>query len=173
MLPQVPVFRRATIEDLDILRHWDNEPHIIESDPNDDWNWETELLEDPPWREQWMACLGDHPIGYMQIIDPQLETEHYWGNVGPGHRAIDIWIGERQQLNKGHGTRMMRFAIDRCFADPTVHTILIDPLESNTRARRFYERLGFQALGPRRFGDDDCMVYTLERAKWVRVSDQA
>lgn len=171
MEPITLTFCRATMQHLDILRRWDEEPHIIESDPNDDWNWETELQEDPPWREQWMAYLGDRPIGYMQIIDPQLETEHYWGDVGPGHRAIDIWIGEREELNKGYGTRMMRFAIGRCFADPAVHTILIDPLESNTRARRFYERLGFRAVGPRRFGDDDCMVYALARVDWNKQSD--
>lgn len=41
--------------------------------------------------------------------------------------------------------------------------VLIDPLASNTRAHRFYERLGFRLVGPRRFGDDDCLVYRLDR----------
>jgi len=26
---------------------------------------------------------------------------------GPGYRAIDIWIGEEKDLNKGYGTEMM------------------------------------------------------------------
>ena len=49
-------------------------------------------------------------------------------------------------------------------APPTVTAVLIDPLASNTRARAFYERLGFVAVGPRRFGTDDCVVYRLDRA---------
>lgn len=58
---------------------------------------------------------------------------------------------------------MMRLAIDRCFADPTVGGILIDPMASNDGARRFYERLGFRFVENRSFGDDDCAVYRLER----------
>jgi len=57
----------------------------------------------------------------------------------------------------------MEQAIERSFADPSVHTILIDPLESNTRACRFYETLGFEFVVRRRFGDDVCSVYKLTR----------
>ena len=49
--------RRATPDDLALLRHWDAQPHVIASDPNDDWQWETELHRDPPWREQLIAEL--------------------------------------------------------------------------------------------------------------------
>jgi len=81
--------------------------------------------------------------------------------------GIDSWIGEAAYLGRGFGTAMMTLAIDRCFADPTVTAILIDPLESNVRARRFYERLGFAFVERRRFGDDDCAVYRLDRARWA------
>jgi RimJ/RimL family protein N-acetyltransferase len=72
------------------------------------------------------------PIGFVQIIDPAREESHYWGDCEPNLRAIDIWIGEADCLNKGYGTQMMRLAIERCFADPSVTAILIDPLASNT-----------------------------------------
>ena len=35
--------REATLQDLQILKHWDEQPHVIASDPNDDWSWEVEL----------------------------------------------------------------------------------------------------------------------------------
>ncbi len=44
--------------------------------------------------------------------------------------------------------------------------ILIDPMATNDRARRFYERLGFRFVENRRFGDDDCAVYRLARGDW-------
>ena len=65
--------------------------------------------------------------------------------------------------NRGYGARMMAQAIERCFADPAVHTVLIDPLTSNTRAHRFYERLGFEFVVERTFGEDCCRVYRLTR----------
>jgi hypothetical protein len=83
--------------------------------------------------------------------------------VAPSLRAIDIWIGEADDLGRGHGTRMMRLAVARCFADPAVTAILIDPLESNTRAHPFYERLGFRYVEHRWFGEDYCRVYRLDR----------
>lgn len=155
--------RPATLNDLDLLRHWDKQPHVIASDPNDDWEWETELDRSPDWREQLIAELDGRPIGFVQIIDPALEDSHYWGDVDFNLRAIDIWIGEEADLGQGYGTKMLEIAIAKCFANPEVTAILIDPLASNTRAHRFYERLGFQYVEHRRFGEDECSVYRLNR----------
>jgi aminoglycoside 6'-N-acetyltransferase len=156
--------RPATIHDLATLQHWDEQPHVIESDPNDDWAWATELLRTPDWREQLIAELDGRPIGFVQIIDPQREESHYWGDVPPNLRAIDIWIGELADTGKGYGSAIMRLALERCFADPTVTAVLIDPLASNTAAHRFYERLGFQFVERRRFGEDDTFVFQMTRA---------
>ena len=155
--------RRATLRDAELLRRWDEQPHVLASDPNDEWGWEVELARDPDWREQWIAEEGGRPIGFLQIIDPAREETRYWGDVPPGLRAIDIWIGDAADLGKGYGTEMMRLALARCFAEPSVSAVLVDPLESNVRAHRFYERLGFRFVERRRFGEDDCCVYRLER----------
>ena len=158
--------RPATVADAPRLRRWDAEPHVLASDPNDDWQWETELQKSPPWREQLIAEVNGLPIGFLQIIDPAEEESRYWGDVPAGLRAIDIWIGEPAYLGRGYGTRMMQLAIGRCFADPGVEAILIDPLASNARAIRFYQRLGFKPVGERQFGQDHCLVHRLERAEW-------
>lgn len=155
--------RPATPEDVALLRHWDAQPHVIDSDPNDDWQWETELLRTPPWRESLIAEVDGRPVGFLEIIDPELEDSHYWGDCGPGLRAIDIWIGEADDLGQGFGTRMMTMAIERCFADPGVTGIINDPLVGNVRARRFYERLGFRHVEDRWFGADHCAVHRLQR----------
>ena len=167
------VLRAAKPDDVALLRYWDKQPHIIASDPDSDWDWETELLRTPDWREQLIAELDGRPIGVIQIIDPAREDSHYWGEISPNLRAnlraIDIWIGEVSELGKGYGTQMMRLALARCFAAPAVTAVLIDPLVSNVRAHRFYERLGFQKIERRRFGDDDCFVYRLDRTDWYSV----
>lgn len=158
--------RPAGQQDVVLLNHWDTLEHVVESDPNDDWNWEVELGRDLFWREQLLAEVDGKAIGFIQIIDPYFEETHYWGPVSQNIRAIDIWIGEKEYLGKGYGTQMMTIAIARCFASPAVSSILIDPLANNTRAHRFYERLGFQFVERRRFGEDDCFVYELTREKW-------
>jgi aminoglycoside 6'-N-acetyltransferase len=158
--------RPANLADLALLRLWDEQPHVIESNPNDNWGWEHELARTPDWREQLIAEVDGRPIGFIEIIDPAREDDHYWGACPNNLRAIDIWIGDAADLGRGFGTRMMQRALERCFADPAVEAVIIDPLFDNTRARRFYERLGFRFVERRRFGLDDCAVYRLDRAAW-------
>lgn len=155
--------RRATPADSALLRAWDEQGHVIAGHTEVDWGWETELARSPDWREQLIIETDGVPIGFVQIIDPAREESHYWGEVGPGLRAIDIWIGEAAYLGRGYGSAAMRSAIERCFADPAVSAILIDPLAGNVRAHRFYERLGFRIVERRDFGGDDCFVYRLDR----------
>jgi hypothetical protein len=77
---------------------------------------------------QLIAEIEGRPVGFVQIIDPAREDSRYWGEVEENLRAVDLWIGEEADLGKGHGTRMMRLALER-----------------------------------RRFGNDVCFVYRLDR----------
>jgi aminoglycoside 6'-N-acetyltransferase len=158
--------RPAAPADLALLRRWDEQPHVMASDPNDDWGWEVELGRSLDWREQLIAEVDGRPVGFIQIIDPAREDSRYWGDVPANLRAIDLWIGDAADLGKGYGTRMMRLALDRCFAEPAVSAVLVDPLAANVRAHRLYERLGFRFVERRRFGADDCCVYRLERSDY-------
>ena len=157
------VLRKATINDLQTLTKWDQADHLVGQVPTDDWHWEEELKEESDWRYQFIAEVKGDPIGYIDIIDPYFEPSKYWGAIGMGFRALDIWIGEKDFLGKGYGTRMMLKAIDFCFADQSVHTIVLDPFKENIRAHQFYERLGFEFLEERNFDGDDCFVYHLTR----------
>jgi len=121
----------------------------------------------PEWREQLIAEAAGRAIGFVQIIDPHREETRYWGDAEAGLRAIDLWIGDAADLGRGYGTTMMRLALARCFADPAVAAVLVDPLVSNVRAHRFYARFRFRNVGRRRFGKDECFVYRLDRAEYA------
>ena len=171
----VIILRRATREDAVLLAAWDRKPHVIACTTDDpaaetafagaDWLEEIESSSEVSF--YLIAEADGRPIGAMQVIDPHLEPTHYWGEIEPGLRALDIWIGEPEALNRGFGTAMMTQALDACFADPEVHVVVIDPLNSNADAHRFYQRLGFRPEGRRLFnGEDDCLVHRLTRAGW-------
>ena len=155
--------RPATISDIDLVKYWDTKQHVIDCDPDGEWDWEKELNRNPEWREQLIAQSNGEPIGFIQIIDPYLEETRYWGKVEPTKRAIDIWIGEERNLNRGYGTRMMELAIEKCFRNEFVEGILIDPLKSNIKAQRFYKKLGFKFVEERDFDDTPCVIFELSR----------
>ena len=172
--PSPVILRPATLADVTVLESWDREPHVIvctTDDPEaetafDGIDWPHEIASSSPVSFYLIAEAEGHPIGAMQVCDPHLEPTHYWGEIEPGLRALDIWIGPKAALNRGYGTRMMTLALEACFADPDVTAIVIDPLASNTDAHRFYDRLGFEVVGRRLFGEDDCLVHRLERVTW-------
>jgi aminoglycoside 6'-N-acetyltransferase len=168
--------RRATRDDAVWLDRWDEDPDVIAcstDDPNatiafENTDWAKELAAQSEYSEYFIGELDGRPIGAMQICDPHLEESHYWGEIAPNLRAIDIWIGAPADRGRGHGAAMMHLALDRCFADPRVTAVVIDPLASNVRAHEFYRRMGFKPIERRTFGDSDCLVHELTRAGWQR-----
>ncbi len=166
--------RRATLEDAAQLARWDRDPDVIACTTDDPeaelafggLDWQAELAADTDTSFHLIAELDGRPIGAMQIIDPHLEPTHYWGEIEPGLRAIDIWIGDPADRNHGLGAAMMAAAHALCFADPAVGAIVIDPLASNVRAQRFYRRLGYVDQELRWFADDHCRVMRLTRAAY-------
>jgi aminoglycoside 6'-N-acetyltransferase len=168
--------RRATVDDAVWLDLWDHDPDVIACSTDDpaatvafaNTDWAEELGAQDQHSRYFIAEVDGRPIGAMQICDPHLESSHYWGEIAPNLRAIDIWIGAPADRGKGYGATMMRLALERCFADARVTAIVVDPLASNEAAHRFYRRLGFEPVGRRTFGRDDCLVQRLEREVWER-----
>lgn len=152
--------RRAASTDVPTLERWDAAPHVMAVSGDDGpWDWEREI--DVPWQEVWIAEIDGRAVGVVILLNAFAEPSHYWGEVSPGTYAIDIWIGEVDLLHRGYGTQMMRHAIDRAFSDNHANEILIDPLAANTDAIEFYKHMGFDVVGPRRFGTDDCVVLAM------------
>jgi aminoglycoside 6'-N-acetyltransferase len=62
----------ADISDLQLLRHWDNQLHIMAANLHDDWCWKIELEQTPQWHELPIAEYNGRTIGFVQIIDPSV-----------------------------------------------------------------------------------------------------
>jgi aminoglycoside 6'-N-acetyltransferase len=167
--------RPAIMADVPQLERWDDEPHVIRAttdDPDavqafDGISWPDEIAMQSDVFRYYIAEVDGRAIGAMLIIDPHKEPTHYWGKIEPNLRAVDIWIGEADALGKGYGTCMMEIALDICFAEPAVNAVLVDPLASNTRVHRFYQRAGFIPLDRRILPEnDECLVHILTRRGW-------
>jgi aminoglycoside 6'-N-acetyltransferase len=158
--------RPMRVDDVEHLERWDEDPDVAASGGGDDWyDWPLELSRGEfDWREFLIAEEDGRPVGFVQLIDAREEESHYWGDDVPaGAWAIDIWIGSPADRGRGLGGEMMRLALARCFDDHGAAEVLIDPLVSNEGALRFYERLGFEFVEERDFGDDHCRVYRFPR----------
>lgn len=172
--PRVPsatpiVLRRTTLVDLPTLRVWDADAEVVASGAGRSAEvWAAELPREVDWYEPLIAELDGEPVGYVELIDAAREESHYWGDdVEVGAWGLDIWVGRPADRARGIGTAIMHAALRRCFTVHRASAVLLDPLPTNSRACRFYERLGFQLLGVRRLGDDDCCVYRMGRDDYL------
>ena len=159
------ILRAATIDDSYLLKNWDLDEAVEYSGGDDDsYDWDYELPRNVDWREFLIAEVDAVPIGMIVLIDALREESHYWGQDVPADSwAIDIWIGDQEHRSKGYGALMMQQALQRCFVNHGASLVLIDPLQSNHRAIKFYRRVGFTDVGPRQFENDDCLVMCITR----------
>ncbi|MCE8017857.1 GNAT family N-acetyltransferase [Halomonas sp. MCCC 1A17488] len=157
--------RPAAATDRPLLEHWDTQSHVFAT-PSAGGNRHAELGHHAEWRRQFIAERDGYPIGFVQIIAPAREQSAYWGELAPGVRAIDLWIGEPEELGKGYGTTTIQLALALCFADPEVFAVQIAVLADNRRVRHFYERLGFRFIEQRGLGNVTGCIYRLERRDW-------
>jgi aminoglycoside 6'-N-acetyltransferase len=159
------ILRAATIDDSYLLKNWDLDEAVEYWGGDDDsYDWDYELPRNVDWREFLIAEVDAVPIGMIVLIDALREESHYWGQDVPADSwAIDIWIGDQEHRSKGYGALMMQQALQRCFVNHGASLVLIDPLQSNHRAIKFYRRVGFTDVGPRQFENDDCLVMSMTR----------
>jgi GNAT superfamily N-acetyltransferase len=91
-----------------------------------------------PNEEMWVAELAGAPVGCFQLtFTPGLMRR------GATRATVEVVHIAAAHRNGGHGTKMMRFAIDRA----RERGCSMVQLTSNKRrldAHRFYERLGFK-----------------------------
>jgi RimJ/RimL family protein N-acetyltransferase len=105
----------------------------------------------PPSRKEWVeryerpiepefypfsvyALEGDKLIGFVVLM----HVNHVHGEC-----FVGIGIGDSEYRSKGYGSDAMRVALRFAFEELNLHRVSLDAIESNRRAVRSYEKVGF------------------------------
>lgn len=124
----------AMFADSDVARWWTSEPEEI-----------AELIDDEPTVWPYLVTLADDPIGYFQIY--HANPEPFWAAFGVPAETFGLDMFLARHREQGHGSRMVRAAIERVLRLPQAVRVQIDPDPGNARAVRAYEKAGFVAQG--------------------------
>ncbi|HAF08583.1 MAG TPA: GNAT family N-acetyltransferase [Chloroflexi bacterium] len=158
-------FPALTEPNLPLVRRWLLEPHVSRwwADPPRDTYPDDELDTyrarmnggDDPTLTFFIRHRGT-PIGFIQ--------SYRIGDHGTYAAAlalevpaagIDLFIGERSEIGKGHGPALIRtFLRDIVFAQYDVDECVIGPSAKNASAIRAYEKAGFRFLKEARVPDE-------------------
>lgn len=145
--PDAYSFRRATLDDLALLKAWQSNQHVREwweaAEPYD-----ASDLGDPRVARCIVSTQG-RPFAFMQDYTVHGWPDHHFADLPEGSRGIDQYIGEPEMIGRGHGKAFIRQRMQDLFQDGTP-VIATDPHPKNGRAIAVYKKLGFIALGSAR-----------------------
>lgn len=142
-------FRLATNADLPMLRRWRHTPEVLPwwgPWQHPDAEFGAHLAN--PAMTMWIVEAGGRPFAFAQDYACHAWDPHPFSYLTLGSRGVDLYIGEPDMLDHGHGTALLRQHCDWLFAQG-VPTIGTDPHPDNIRARRAYQKAGFtEVSGP-------------------------
>ena len=139
-------FREMTADDLPMIRRWLDAPHVRDwwGDPSEQYALVSGDLDEPAM-DQYIVSADGSAFGYLQCYDLTAWNSGF-GEQPKGTRGVDLFIGEADMIERGHGSAMLR-----AFADERLKRgaprVVTDPDPRNQRALRAYENAGFARVG--------------------------
>jgi len=104
--------------------------------------------------KQWFQNMNDQKIVFAIV---KLENDELIGNTGIHDidyinrtATLGIFIGEKENWNKGYGTEVFNMLLDYSFNYLNLNNIKLDVMEFNPRAIACYKKSGFKEIGRRR-----------------------
>ena len=136
-------FRPMTSADLPLIRQWLAQPHVSEwwGDPEEQYVLVSGDLDEPAI-DQYIVSTEGRAFGYLQCYDLTAWNSGF-GAQPEGTRGIDLFIGEADMIERGHGAALIRAYVEGRLRGGTPRMVT-DPDPKNVRALRAYEKAGFR-----------------------------
>jgi RimJ/RimL family protein N-acetyltransferase len=168
-------------EDLPLFVKWFNDPEVrrnlLITAP-------MSIHQEERWFETTLARhIDEHPLTI------EVQTDAGWepaGNTGfmavnrqEGSAEVGIFIGDQRFWNQGFGTEAMQLMVNHGFNDLNLHRIFLQVFDSNPRAIRAYEKVGFQHEGRLREAHFlegrhvDVLVMSILKHEWEKPQENS
>lgn len=92
-----------------------------------------------------IVTLEDHPFAFIQDYEVHAWPQKHLAQLPSGSRAIDTFIGLESHLGQGHGSGYLRQRATQLLEHGAAK-VVIDPELANSRARRAYQKAGFEVI---------------------------
>ena len=139
-------FRPMTSDDLPVIRQWLARPHVRKwwGDPSEQYDLVIGDLDEPAM-DQFIVSAGSNEFAYLQCYDLTAWNSGF-GEHPRGTRGIDLFIGEPDMIERGHGSAFIRAFVDERLLNGAPR-VVTDPDPANRRAVRAYAKAGFEKAG--------------------------
>ncbi len=108
-----------------------------------------------PWEEEtWVKSQKSTEAGNYNFAIEDIKTKKYIGGCGIQNvnwlarvATVGIMIGDKEYWGKGYGTDAMMVLTNFIFQDMNIHKIRLSTFSFNVRAKKCYEKCGFEVEG--------------------------
>ena len=104
--------------------------------------------------EEWIKSQKSNQDGSYNFAIEDIETKKYIGGCGIQEvnwlsrvATVGIMIGDKEYWGKGYGTDAMKVLMDFIFNKMNIRKIRLSTFSFNMRARKSYEKCGFEVEG--------------------------
>lgn len=141
-------------DDIAVMARWLSDPRVLafyegQENPHDEAMVRKAFLEGMEPAET--PCIVEYegrPLGYLQFYPvDEAGSAEYGCAYEPDTWATDQFIGEPEYWGRGIGTTMLRLVLDYLVRERGARRVMLDPVASNARAIRAYEKCGFRKVG--------------------------
>ncbi len=140
--------RPVSEDDVDAILGWVNDPEVVGN--------LAAFSGEPFTREQELSYVRSMQASAVDRVFSVFaqDDDRYLGQVGLHQihwrskvARLACIIGSSDEWGKGFGSAAISSLLDTAFGTEGLHKVWLVVFETNTRARRTYERLGFQIEG--------------------------
>ncbi len=169
----ITILREKRLEDAPQDYQWRTDAELAKLDaavplrvPYEEYlrHYKEELRHPTPWSRR-MAILtldGKH-IGNCMYYD--IDTINQEAELG-------IMIGDKQYWSQGYGYDAIVTLVDHIFSTTSLRRIYLHTLEWNHRARRCFEKCGFQTVRPVRRTGYNFILMELYKDRWLQIREE-
>ncbi len=87
------------------------------------------------------------PVGYIQFYPVAENEAPYYGLTDSAEVwGLDLFLGFPERWGKGLGTQTLRLVLGYLFQQRGARRVVVDPVATNARAIRSYEKAGFRRV---------------------------
>ncbi len=142
----VPLARRWLLEP-HVRRWWNDDPGEHDYPEGTIAEWLKALRGEDP-TDMFVIHLDGAPIGVIQSyrVNDYPDYVAELGDLPAAAISVDVFIGERDLIGKGHGAALARAFLPLAFDRYHLDYCVIGPSKSNVAAIRSYEKAGFRHL---------------------------
>ncbi len=125
---------------------------------------EEEVRFPSPWSQRYsIDTLDGKHIGNCMCYDI---------NLSYGEAEMGIMIGDREYWDQSYGYDSVTALVDHMFRSTSLRRLYLHTLESNTRARRCFEKCGFSLRRTVRRAGKPFAYMDLSRERWLEIREE-